>query len=115
MTNSNAVLEKLEEIEELLETIVDLEQCACEGKKPPRATHYRVRIDKKRYVLENPHPTGRELLLIAGKVPPAKWVLRQIFRNGPAVAVPLDEKVDLRTPGVEKFSTMPTEISDGVE
>src|SRR5712671_5024044 len=99
--------------EEILETIVDIEEYARENRKPPRARHYRVRIDKMHYVFDMPHPTGRKLLETAGKTPPEKWTIRQIFRNGPAVPIGLDEKADLTTPGVEKFSTMPKDISDG--
>jgi hypothetical protein len=102
-----------EAIEELVEVIIDLEEYAREGKRPPRARHYRIRIDKKQYVVDTPHPTGRQLLELAGKTPPEKWVIRQIFRHGPAVLIPLDQQVDLTTHGVEKFSTMPKDISDG--
>jgi hypothetical protein len=99
--------------EAILEIVVDIEECSRQGRKPPHARHYRIRIDKKLYVVDTPHPTGRALLELAGKTPPEKWILRQIFRNGPAVLIGLDQKVDLTTPGVEKFSTMPKEISDG--
>jgi hypothetical protein len=98
--------------EEVLE-IVDIEECSRQGRKPPRARHYRIRIDKKHYVVDTPHPTGRKLLELAGKVPPEKWTVRQIFRNGPAIPIGLEQKVDLTTPGVEKFSTMPKDVSDG--
>src|SRR5438128_8375304 len=97
--------------EEILEGTVDIEEYSREGRKPPRARHYRIRIDEKQFVVDTPHPTGRALLELAGKKPPEKWVLRQIFRNGPAVVIGLDQKVDLTTPGIEKFSTMPKEIS----
>ncbi len=101
------------EIDDLMDTIVDIEELSRTGKKPPRAEHYRIRIDKKHYVVNTPYPTGGALLKLAGKTPPEKWVLRQIFRNGPAVPIGADQKVDLTTPGVEKFSTMPKDISDG--
>ena len=101
------------ETSEVLETIIDIEECSREGRKPPRARHYRIRIDKKQYVVDTPHPTGRKLLELAGKVPPEKWALRQVFRNGPAIPIGLDQKVDLTTPGVEKFATMPKDIADG--
>ncbi|HVR57011.1 MAG TPA: multiubiquitin domain-containing protein [Pseudolabrys sp.] len=112
--HSEAV-EEIEKIEEPLEIIVDIEECSREGRKPPHARHYRIRIDKKQYVVDTPHPTGRQLLVLAGKAPPEKWILRQIFRNGPAVPIGLEQKVDLKTPGVEKFSTMPKDISDGAQ
>jgi hypothetical protein len=101
------------ESEEILEIVVDIEECSRTGRRPPRARHYRIRIDKKPYVVDTPHPTGRALLELAGKTPPEKWILRQIFRHGPAVPIGLDQKIDLTTPGVERFSTMPKDISDG--
>ena len=99
--------------DEILDTVVDIEECSRTGRKPPRARHYRIRVDKKQFVVDEAHPTGRALLARAGKAPPEKWILRQIFRNGPAVPIGLDQKVDLTTPGVEKFSTMPKDIADG--
>ena len=40
----------LEEIEEL----VDLEECACKGQKPPKAKNYRIRIDGEKFTVSVP-------------------------------------------------------------
>jgi hypothetical protein len=45
VASANAVEQVLEEIEEVLEELVDLEECACKGHKPPKAKRYRIRID----------------------------------------------------------------------
>ena len=91
----------------------DLEAAAKAGKAPRRAKRYRLRIDRERYVTERPKLTGRELLTLAGKVPPERFLLTQKHHGGRAEKVELDEVVDLRKPGVERFMTLPKDQTEG--
>jgi hypothetical protein len=93
--------------------IVDIEECARAGHRPPHAKAYRIRIDKRTYVVHTQHMTGRQLLELAGKTPPERYKLMQKFHGGRAVEVGLDEEVDFRAHGVEKFMTIPSEQTDG--
>ncbi len=98
-----------------LDEIIDIEIYAKEGKEPPfgKKIKYRVRIDDTHYVIDNRNPTGRELLVIAGKTPPEQYRLDQKLRGGLTKKIELDEKVDLAQPGVERFMTIPLDATEG--
>src|ERR1700744_468158 len=103
----------LEEIEEVLEELVDLKECASKGHKPPKAKHYRIRIDGTKYVVDVPSMTGRELLQLAGKTPPEKFMIVEKVRGEKPRRIGLDERVDFTKPGVEKFLTQPLGQTEG--
>lgn len=105
--------ELLEEVTELLEEIIDLEECALANRRPPRARRYRIRIDKHKHEVEVPAMTGRELLTLAGKIPVTNYMISQKFRGGQAKRIGLDEKADFTTPGVERFMTLPLDQTEG--
>jgi hypothetical protein len=73
---------------------------------------YKVRIDKGDYESTRPVLTGRELLLLAQKIPPEGF---QIFQKtgDRLVEIKLDQTVDLRQPGVERFVTLPLDQTEG--
>ncbi len=95
-----------------LDEVIDIEVYVREQKRVPLARAYRIRIDKPYYVVETPTMTARELLVLAGKLPPDAYVLRQILHGQP-VKLQLDATVDFRAPGVEKFKTMLKTAQDG--
>ena len=99
--------------EEILDEIADLEEYARAGKAPPRCRGYRVRINGKPIVFHEPKPTGREVLMEAGLVPPENYTLRVKLAGHKPQPVGLDERVDLRHPGVEKFKALPTDQTEG--
>ncbi len=78
----------------------------------PRATRYIIRIDKKPYVIEKSVVAARELLLIAGKNPPEKFRIWQII-SGESHELKLDDNVDVRAAGVEKFRTLSRTQTEG--
>ena len=75
---------------------------------------YKVQIDKDHYDVENVTPTARQLLLIAGKQPPEHFALYFKPHRGAPVRIQLDEKTDLREPGVERFVTLPLDQTEGL-
>jgi hypothetical protein len=98
------LLEKVEEtLEELVEEIIDLEECAKNGRKPPRARGYRFKVNDKPYEWPEPTILGREVLKLAGLVPPEDYTLRLKMAHGEPRRVGLDDCVDLRQHGIEKF------------
>lgn len=92
---------------------VEIEAYALRGEAVPQAKRYRIRIDKTQYVVENPTPTGAELLAFAGKTPD-KWLIYQIIRGRHPEPVDANERVDLRGPGVERFTTVQRDPTDGL-
>lgn len=98
------------EVEEL-----DLEEFSkVHGGKPPKARRYRIRIDREKYTVEVPEMTGRQILELAKKLPPENWLLNQKLKGGHVKAIGLTEIVDFRTPGIERFMTLPKDQSEGL-
>jgi Multiubiquitin len=98
--------------ESLLDEI-DLEQFAKEGKPPPKAKRYRIRVDDQHFVVNQPTITGREILIIAGKTPPEAFILTLKIRARGVRTIGLNDVVNLEEPGVERFATLPREVQEG--
>jgi hypothetical protein len=106
-------LENLEhDIEELVEE-VDLELHAKMGQKPPKAKKYRIRIDDRYFVVSQHSMTGREILTLAGKVPPDAFILTEKSKGGALRTIELDEVVNFTKHGVERFNTLPRQVQEG--
>jgi plasmid stabilization system protein ParE len=99
--------------EEILDEIADLEEYARQGKQPPHCRGYRIRVNGQRFEVFNPKPTGREILTLAGFTPPEEYTLRVKLTGQKPERVELDEHVDLRRPGVEKFKVLPRDQNEG--
>jgi len=97
------------------EKIIDIEEYAKEGKVIPEADQYRIRIDKQHYVVRVPEMTVGQLLALAGKQPPERFSLYQKLKGGETRIVELDQTADFRTPGVERFMTLPLDQTEGAE
>jgi hypothetical protein len=93
--------------------IVDLEELAKAGKPVPAAARYRIRIDGEKFVVTVSHMTGRQLLELAGKTPPEQYKLFEKVHGGPPVEIGLDQTVDFRKHGVERFVTLPINNTEG--
>lgn len=92
---------------------VNIEEYGKAGRKPPRARVYVIRVGKQTLRIEKPDPAASEILTLAGKVPVTNYILMQISKGGQAETIPLDQKVDLTKPGVEKFKTLPRDQTEG--
>ena len=93
--------------------LIDIEECGKSNRKPPKARHYRIRIDKDRYTVDVPSMTGRELLVLAAKSPPERWTISQKFHGGSTREIGAEEVVDFTEPGVERFMTLPLDQTEG--
>lgn len=93
---------------------VDLEEYARRGERPPRATRYIIRVDRQRLVVESETISGAEILRLAGKTSD-RYKLYQHIRGHQPVLVDPSTPVDLTTPGVERFTTMPKDTTEGRE
>ena len=75
---------------------------------------YKVQIDKPFFDIPEPNPLGRRLLEIAGKIPPEQFALYLKVPGAQPKRIPLDERVDLTKPGVERFVTLPLDQTEGL-
>jgi hypothetical protein len=92
--------------------IIDLEEYALTGKPVnPHAKKFRIKIDHQKFVVEMPSMTGAEILKLASK-DPKRCQLREKI-HGKFVTIAADEQVDFRTPGVERFTTLCSDVTDG--
>jgi hypothetical protein len=100
-------------VEEVLDEIVDLEEYAKLGKRPPLSIGYRILVNGEPFVVNEPEPTGRAILTLAGLLPAENYTLRVKMAGEKPHKVGLNEKVDLRRPGVEKFKALPRDQTEG--
>ena len=100
-------------VEEIVDETIDLEEYAKLGKRPPLAKGYRIRVNGEPFVLAEPDPTGRAILTLAGLLPADDYTLRVKLAGEKPHKVELDERVDLRHPGVEKFKALPRDQTEG--
>ena len=100
-------------IEEVLEDVVDLEEFAKRGEKPPLSKGYRIKVNGDPFVVHDPNPTGRAILTLAGLLPPEDYTLRVKVAGEKPRKVELNEHVDLRHRGVEKFKALPRDQTEG--
>lgn len=82
------------------------------GHKPPKP--YKIKIDGTMYEVEAQFITGRELLALAQKSPSQYDVGYKVHGHDVRI-IGLDERVDLATPGLEKFITIQNGHTDGEE
>lgn len=85
----------------------------CDDVNP--AHKYKIRIDDEKYTVRVAKKTGRDILLLAGKENPEQYDLYQLFKDGSTKAVALNEKVDFSCPGIERFITIPRDMTEGLE
>lgn len=93
--------------------IIDIEDCARDGRDPPKGKRYRIRVDKTHIVFDKEEVTGREILEEAEKTPPERFRLDQKLRGGDTRKIELDDVVDLTRPGLERFMTLPLDQTEG--
>jgi hypothetical protein len=89
--------------EPIVDEEIDLEQYALENKTPPRARSYRFKVNETVCTWDAPTILGREILEKANLTPVEEYTLREKVRGGTPRRVELDEVVNLRKPGIEKF------------
>lgn len=99
--------------EVVLDEIADIEEYAREGKRPPLCRGYRIKVNNKPFIVHEPKPSGREVLTLAGLTPPQDYTLRVKLAGQRPRKIELDERVDLRAPGVEKFKALPRDQTEG--
>ncbi len=95
------------------EELIDIEEYAKTGRRPPCGCRYRIRIDKTKYEVAVQSMTGRELLVLAGKNPPERFMIVQRLDCGQTKRIELNQSADFTTLGVERFMTLPLDQTEG--
>lgn len=93
--------------------VFDLEECCKKSTKIPKGKHYKLRIDKEKYVVRFSEITGKQLLELAHKTPPDRYALYQKVKGGQTTKIEPTTIVDLTTPGIERFMTIPLDSTEG--
>jgi Multiubiquitin len=62
-------------IEAVLDEVIDLEEYAKRGERPPLSKGYRIRVNGEPFVVHDPNPTGRAILTLAGLLPVEEYTL----------------------------------------
>ena len=80
----------------------DISTCMEEGRRPRDVGPYRVRIGDAdlafdRYIIEDPVPTGRQIIDTISVRPVEEHIVFQLFRDGDLRELSLDDTVDLRS------------------
>ena len=93
---------------------VDLEEQAKTGKPAPPAKQYAFRVDRQRVVVDKPEISGADILGKVNKTPQEYKLYKHVRGNQPVQIEP-QQIVDLREPGLERFTTMPRDTTEGRE
>lgn len=94
----------------------DLETLSKESKKPPSHGPYRIRVNGVLHLVAGPTITADEIIVLAGKNPPAQFAVFQRKHGHPdPKPIPPGTVIDLREPGVEQFVVLPRVQTDGFE
>lgn len=92
--------------------IFDLEECCTSENHPPaHARHFRIKIDNQKFDVKVASMTGAEILGLVGK-DPKRCQLREKF-CGKFVTISPDQVVKFTTPGIERFTTLCSDVTDG--
>jgi hypothetical protein len=92
--------------------IIEIEVYAREGRPVPRGKHYRIRVDKEHFVVRQPMITREEILALVDKRPQLYQVYQHV-RGGQTKIIKSGEHVDLTEPGIERFTTLKIENTEG--
>jgi Prokaryotic E2 family E/Multiubiquitin len=93
---------------------VDVEECLKRDERVPNARRYIIRIDKQREISHHAIITGTEILALVHKTP-EKYKLYQHKRGHQPSLIGPQEAVDLAKHGIERFTTMAKDTTEGLE
>ena len=92
--------------------VIDIEEYCLSEKHPPHeAKKFLIKIDNQKYLVDRPEMTGHEILALVGK-DSKRCQLREKF-CGKFVTIAPDQVVKFTTPGIERFTTLCSDVTDG--
>ena len=90
---------------ELVEELIDIEEHARHERPVPHAEHYRIKVDGTYHVVHSPEISSEEILRLAGRQGFLVFNVVQHFCGGREELIEPHAIVNLRAPGVERFTT----------
>ena len=78
-----------------------------------KVTKYEFRVDNLKFETQQSELTGREILLVANKTPYDRFRLDMRLKGGGRERIAYDQVVDLSAPGLERFTTLPLDQTEG--
>lgn len=82
-------------------------------KAPTQKEHYKFKVRNIVFESENQFITGREVLEAAGLIPPSAYKLDLKMKGNQYREIGLEDTVDLGNPGIEKFTYISRDQSEG--
>lgn len=92
-------------VAELVEDLIDIEEHARHERPVPLGRHYRIKVDGAYHVVHSPEISGEEVLQLAGRQGFLVFNVIQHLRGGREEVIEPHARVNLRSPGVERFTT----------
>lgn len=93
--------------------VIDLFEFSKSGKQPPKGKKYKFMIKNKVYEVSVETMTGREICELAGLVPPESYRLDMKLHGNVWKKIGPDDVVDFTEPGIEKFSYISLDQTEG--
>lgn len=94
--------------------VVDIEAYAKEGQEVPKQNAiYRFKVGNKVLEHDQTNIIGRDILIKANLTPPEQYQLNQKFKKGRVEVIGLEQVVDLTESGVERFTYMKLDQTEG--
>jgi Multiubiquitin len=100
------IVEEALDLAELTEELVDLEELTRNESHVPHARRYKIKVDQIYHEVHQPEITSEAILKLADRNGDLEFQVVQHFRSGREERIPSHQVVNLRTPGVEKFTTV---------
>lgn len=104
--------EDLEIIEVIVIEEIDVEECLKRGEQVPKANRYVIRVDKQKITIHKGQLSGTEILALVQKSPQNYKLYQHKRAHQPSLVGP-DKIVDLTHHGIERFTTMPKDTTEG--
>ncbi|BCM94484.1 hypothetical protein IAD21_06391 (plasmid) [Abditibacteriota bacterium] len=110
--NDDGVVTGIQVVETEVVKLVVIEEHIKTRKEIPYALAYRIRVDKQLIDVPQAQITGAEILKLAGKSPTTTKLYQHKPGQQPQRVKPTDV-VDLRCHGIERFTTMANDSTEG--
>jgi len=86
----------------------DIQSCVRDGRPVRHNGPYKIAVGNERLeyasvVIDDPVPSGRQILLVSGCKPVEEYLIFKMLKNGDLEELRLEETTDLRAAGIERF------------